>query len=71
MSTSPLTPKTSPQEWARRARRACMQVFGMPDYSRYLEHLAAHHPEQKAMSEPEFHRAAIDRKYGKSGPRCC
>lgn len=52
-------------------RRACRQVFGVPDYERYLEHCATHHPGEKPLSRAEFFARSIDRKYGKSGPRCC
>jgi uncharacterized short protein YbdD (DUF466 family) len=52
-------------------RRACRQVFGIPDYERYLEHCATHHPGEKPLSRAEFFARSIDRKYGKSGPRCC
>jgi uncharacterized short protein YbdD (DUF466 family) len=55
----------------RGLRQACRQVFGIPDYERYLEHAAAHHPGQPVLSRSEFFNRSIDRKYGKSGPRCC
>ena len=52
-------------------RQACRQVFGIPDYERYLEHCATHHPGEKPLSRGEFFARSIDHKYGKSGPRCC
>jgi uncharacterized short protein YbdD (DUF466 family) len=55
----------------RAVRRACRQVFGIPDYERYLEHMAQRHPEAPVLSREEFFAAAIDRKYGKGGQRCC
>jgi uncharacterized short protein YbdD (DUF466 family) len=55
----------------RALRGACRQVFGIPDYDRYLAHCAAHHPAQAVMSRREFFAQRIDRKYGKAGPRCC
>lgn len=55
----------------RAVRQACRQVFGIPDYERYLAHMAAHHAEEPVLSRREFFAQSIDRKYGKSGPRCC
>ena len=52
-------------------RRACLQVLGIPDYERYLAHMAQHHPDAPPLSRREFCARAIDRRYGKSGPRCC
>jgi uncharacterized short protein YbdD (DUF466 family) len=56
---------------ARAVRQACRQIFGIPDYERYLAHMAAQHPDLPVLSRREFFARAIDRKYGKSGPRCC
>ncbi len=56
--------------WARGARQAWAQVFGIPDYERYLAHHAAQHPGEPVLSRREFFAQAIDRKYGRSGPRC-
>ena len=52
-------------------RQACRQIFGIPDYERYLAHHAEHHAGETPLSREEFFARAIDRKYGKSGPRCC
>jgi len=61
----------STQDWRARVRRAYLQVFGIPDYTRYLDHMGAHHPGAPLLSERAFHAQAIDRKYRKSGARCC
>jgi uncharacterized short protein YbdD (DUF466 family) len=61
----------SAQDWRARVRRAYLQVFGIPDYARYLDHMGAHHPGAPVLSERAFHAQAIDRKYRKSGARCC
>jgi len=53
------------------ARRAYLHVFGIPDYERYLAHMACDHPGAPVLSRREFCARAIDRKYSKSGPRCC
>lgn len=55
----------------RSIRQNARQVFGIPDYERYLAHCAAHHPGEPVMSKRDFFAQAIDRKYCKSGPRCC
>lgn len=52
-------------------RQGYLQVFGIPDYERYVAHMASHHPGEAVLSRREFYRRAIDRKYGRSGPRCC
>ena len=53
------------------ARRALRQVFGIPDFERYCEHMRERHPGAPRLSEREFHALAIDRRYGASKPRCC
>ncbi len=55
----------------RSIRQNARQVFGIPDYERYLAHCAAHHPGAPVLSKRDFFAQAIDRKYCKSGPRCC
>lgn len=66
-------PKSAPtlQERGRAIRQACRQIFGIPDYDRYLSHQAENHPGQPVLSRRDFYVQSIDRKYGKSGPRCC
>ena len=56
---------------AGKARGAWMQICGIPDYERYLAHRAAQHPDEPVLSRREFFAQAIDRKYCRSGPRCC
>ena len=55
----------------RGVRQICRQMFGIPDYERYLAHAAARHPGAVVLSRRDFCAQAIERKYGKSGPRCC
>jgi uncharacterized short protein YbdD (DUF466 family) len=52
-------------------RRAFRQLFGIPDFDRYREHMQARHPGAPLLSEREFHAMAIDRRYGAARPRCC
>ena len=56
---------------ARGIRQVCRQLFGIPDYERYLEHAATHHPGAPVLSRRAFYAQAIEHKYGKRGPRCC
>jgi len=56
---------------ARAVRQAWLQIFGMPDYERYLAHMNSQHPGEPVLSRRDFCAQAIDRKYGRSGPRCC
>ena len=56
---------------AAQVRPAYHQIFGIPDYQRYLAHIAAHHPDQVPLSRREFSARAIERKYCRSGTRCC
>jgi uncharacterized short protein YbdD (DUF466 family) len=56
---------------ARVIRKGWLQIFGIPDYERYLDHRAMHHPDEPVLSRREFFAQAIDRKYCRGGPRCC
>ncbi|CAB3780074.1 YbdD/YjiX family protein [Pararobbsia alpina] len=62
---------TQLSELARTMREACMQMFGIPDYERYLGHMASRHPDDPLLSRREFFAWSIDRKYCRNGPRCC
>jgi uncharacterized short protein YbdD (DUF466 family) len=59
------------RERAHSAREGWLQVFGIPDYERYLKHRALNHPGEAVLSRRDFAAQAIDRKYCRSGPRCC
>jgi uncharacterized short protein YbdD (DUF466 family) len=50
---------------------ACRQVFGMPDYERYLAHAARQHPGAAVLTRGEFCAREIERKHGRGGVRCC
>jgi uncharacterized short protein YbdD (DUF466 family) len=63
--------RTSVPDRLRRIRQAFRQLFGIPDYERYLAHASAHHPGAPLLSRRDFCAQAIERKYGKGGPRCC
>jgi len=50
---------------------AFRQMFGMPDYERYLHHAAITHPGTPVLTRREFCARMIERKYGKGPGRCC
>lgn len=59
---------------ARRLATLCQawrRIIGAPDYEAYLARHRHIHPDVLPMSEKEFFRFAIDRRYAKAGPRCC
>ncbi len=64
-------PGASSRDRIRAISQVCRQVFGIPDYARYLERRALYHAGEPVLSRREFFARAIDAKYGKSGPRCC
>jgi len=70
-ATGGQSPKPRLRDRLGNVRRAYLQVVGIPDYESYLVHMAEHHPNEKVLSRQEFCARAIDRKYGKNGPRCC
>jgi uncharacterized short protein YbdD (DUF466 family) len=45
----------------RVARESYLQMFGIPDYERYLAHMAERHPGQPVLNQREFCARAIDR----------
>lgn len=48
------------------------EIAGVPNYKRYLTHFQKYHPEETPLSEKEFHRKAIEEKYGSGNiRRCC
>ena len=57
--------------YARALCQVCRQIVGIPDYDRYLAHMAEHHAGEAVLTREAFFASAIDRKYGRSGPRCC
>jgi uncharacterized short protein YbdD (DUF466 family) len=51
--------------------RALRLVIGAPDYERYVEHLRAHHPEQRRLTREEFADQRMNDRYSRPGARCC
>jgi uncharacterized short protein YbdD (DUF466 family) len=58
-------------ERLRGVAAVCRQIFGIPDYERYLRHMRTRHPQAPVLSERDYHANATDRKYGRNGSRCC
>lgn len=46
-------------------------VIGVPDYARYLRHMAARHPERPVLSAEEFAKSRLEARYSRPGSRCC
>lgn len=65
------SPAVGWQSRLERTRRAIRQLFGIPDYARYVEHMQRRHPDMPLVSEREYHSIAIERRYGGSRPKCC
>jgi uncharacterized short protein YbdD (DUF466 family) len=59
------------RESIRHLRVAYHQVFGVPDYRAYLQHMRSRHPGAPCLSEREFFARWVDHKYCRKGPRCC
>ncbi|MBK8181427.1 MAG: YbdD/YjiX family protein [Candidatus Competibacteraceae bacterium] len=70
----PDQPAAGAKTWLQRLARfnqALRRIIGAPDYAAYLARHRHIHPDVPPMSEKEFFRFAIDRRYAKAGPRCC
>ena len=56
----------------RAIRQGYLQMFGIPDYERYVAHRNATHPDAPLLSRRDFVAQAIERKYARgSGQKCC
>lgn len=74
IADAPVCAKTRPMGLRDRTQTilaGLRQVFGIPDYDRYLAHMTAHHPDEPVLTRRDFFARSIDRKYSRSGPRCC
>jgi len=52
-------------------RQACRQVFGVPDYERYCQHVRDRHPQATVLPPRAFYAMATAKRYGNSRGRCC
>ncbi len=57
--------------YLRRALAVIRQITGMPDYARYLAHMAQRHSECPVLSEREFFDQYVNARYGNGASRCC
>ncbi|MDO8335100.1 MAG: YbdD/YjiX family protein [Nitrosomonas sp.] len=57
----------------RQLSQSMRLMVGMPEYSTYVEHMKAAHPDQSVMSYEEFFRERQEARYGSKGRlnRCC
>lgn len=51
--------------------RGLRAVLGVPDYSRYAEHMREAHPSSRVMTRDEFYRERFEARYSKPGAKCC
>lgn len=51
--------------------RVLRAVMGAPDYERYLEHLAAAHPDRDPMTCDQFMSERMNDRYSRPGAKCC
>jgi len=54
-----------------RAAAVILRVIGVPDYDRYLAHMAERHPHDTPLSRAEFERRCQEDRYNRPGTRCC
>ena len=73
LNTSPPPGRESLAHRLARLSKLLQAVIGAPNYDAYLAHHREVHPGEPVMSEAEFFRYAIDRRYNKKGGgmRCC
>lgn len=57
----------------RQLSQSMRLMVGVPEYSTYVEHMKAAHPDQSVMSYEEFFRERQEARYGSKGRlnRCC
>ena len=46
-------------------------MVGVPEYSTYVEHMRAVHPDRRIMTHEEFFRERQEARYGGKVSRCC
>jgi uncharacterized short protein YbdD (DUF466 family) len=60
-----------PKRFWHQLREAIGLIAGVPSYARYLEHMAACHPDQPPQSRADFFAARQCERYGRGKGRCC
>lgn len=56
---------------AARAVGAVRTVIGVPDYERYVRHMAARHPGCAVLTREQFAQQRLEARYSTPGSRCC
>ena len=56
---------------ATRLRHDVLRAIGAPDYSAYLAHHAARHPDTPPLCERDSVALFTERRYGRGAGRCC
>jgi uncharacterized short protein YbdD (DUF466 family) len=51
--------------------RVIRQIIGVPDYERYVAHLAEAHPGCEPISRDAFMRERLEARYNRPGSKCC
>ena len=64
-------PKTEDVGLLARVNAVVRRVIGAPDYSAYLAHMKARHPECAVVSEAAFLDEQLTARYSRPGSRCC
>lgn len=71
MTRPALTRGDSLLRFCHRAVQTARLCCGVPDYSAYVQHLRAHHPDRAIPSYAEFFRERQDARYKGGSGRCC
>jgi len=60
-----------PRDVVGAALAALRQIVGAPDYERYLQHHAAHHPDRPPLTAREYYDEFVTRRCAGGGTGCC
>ena len=64
-------PKTEVTGLLTRVNTVIRRIIGAPDYSAYLKHVTAHHPECTPLTQAQFLDEQLTARYSTPGSRCC
>ena len=68
---STMTGATAGAGLLSRINQVVRRVIGAPDYSAYLAHMKARHPECAVLTQAEFLDEQLTARYSRPGSRCC
>jgi uncharacterized short protein YbdD (DUF466 family) len=54
-----------------RVNAVIRRIIGAPDYSAYIAHMSARHPECVVLTQAEFLDEQLTARYSTPGSRCC